>query len=161
MRIKKTCFSTMICDLWGKEGYKEHIKVGDEFWYFFAENSEAFKVTRKYWNKIRITYIRSGCLFYVLPEAPDFKEDFCPVSCFMSSRFILSRLDPVKDLKGLIGDIDTDAARLRYCFDDEYTIVSNWPNEREVEIDEDELKRKFGDSPDYFLIKALEFCVKE
>lgn len=157
MRIKKTCFSTMISDLWGREGYKEHIKVGDEFWYFFTEKSEAFKVTHKYWNKIRITYIRSGCLFYVLPEAPEVKEDFCPVSCFMTSRFVLAELDPVRDLKDVIDDIDSESARIRYCFDDEHTVVSNWPNEKEAEIDEDELWRKFGGSPDYLLIKALEF----
>ena len=159
MKIRKNCFSTMLSDLWGRDGYKSHIKVGNEYWYFFAEDSDAFRATHKYWNKIRITYIRSGCLFYVLPDAPEVKEDFCPVSCFMTSRFVLAELDPIKDLGTLLTDINTEAAKIKYCFDDEYTIVKNWPNEKEIEIDEEELYKKFGGLSEYLLIKMLE--VKE
>ena len=156
MRIKKNCFSTMISDLYGRDNYKSHIKVGNEYWYFFTEKSDEYKATHKHWNKIRITYIRSGCLFYILPDIPEVKENFCPINCFMTSRFVLAELDPVKDLKGLLDNIDTEAAKLEYCFDDEHTIIRNWSNEKEVEIDEDELYTKFGDSTEYIMIKMLE-----
>ena len=156
MKIKKNCFSTMISDLYGMDNYESHIKIDDEYWYFFAENTEAYKATHKHWNKIRITYIRSGCLFYVLSDAPEVKEDFCPISCFMTSQFVLTELDPVKDLKGLLDNIDTEAAKLEYCFDDEHTIIKNWPNEMEVEVDDEELYNKYGDSVDYIMIKMLE-----
>ena len=156
MKIKKNCFSTMISDLYGMDNYKSHIKIGDEYWYFFVENTEAYKATHKYWNKIKITYIRSGCLFYILPDALEVKEDFCPIDCFMTSQFVLVELDPVKDLKGLLDNIDTEAAKLEYCFDDEHTIIKNWPNEKEVEIDDEELYNKYGDSVDYIMIKMLE-----
>jgi len=155
MKIKKNCFSTMISDLYGIDKYKSYIKVGNEYWYYFLGNTEEYEATHKYWNKIRITYIRSGCLFYILPDAPEVKENFCPIDCFMTSRFVLAELDPVKDLKGLLDD-DIEAAKLKYCFNDEHTIIKNWPNEKEIEIDEDELYTKFGDSVDFIMIKMLE-----
>lgn len=156
MKIKKILFSTMIKDLYGKDKYKSYIKVGNEYWYFFDEKAEAYKATQRYWNKIKITYIRSGCLFYILPDSPEVKEDFCPISCFMTSQFVLAELDPIKDLKGLIKDIDTEAAKIKYCFDNEHTIVKNWPNERETEISEEELNNKYGNSEQYIMIKVLE-----
>lgn len=156
MKIKKRCLSTMISNLYGIDKYKSYIKVENEYWYYFLENTEEYEATHKYWNKIRITYIRSGCLFYILPDAPEVKENFCPINCFMTSRFVLAELDPVKDLKDLLDDIDTEAAKLKYCFDDEHTIIKNWPNEKEIEIDEDELYTKFGDSVDFIMIKMLE-----
>lgn len=155
MKIKKNCFSTMISDLYGIDKYKSYIKVGNEYWYYFLGNTEEYEATHKYWNKIRITYIRSGCLFYILPDAPEVKENFCPIDCYMTSRFVLAELDPVKDLKGLLDD-DIEAAKLKYCFNDEHTIIKNWPNEKEIEIDEDELYTKFGDSVDFIMIKMLE-----
>lgn len=155
MKIKKNCFSTMLSELYGRDGYQSHIEVGKEYWYFFSEDYAIFKKTQKHWNKIKISYVRSGCLFYVFPDEPDIPEEFCPVSCFMTSRFILAELDPIKDLKGLIDDIDIDAAKIEYCFNDERTIVKNWPNEKEIEVDEDEIKEKFGDI-EYMMIKLLE-----
>lgn len=155
MKIKKTSFSTMISELWGRDGYQSNVKEGCEYWYFFPEDSDAFRATHQYWNKIRVTYVRSGCLFYILPDYPEVKEDFCPVSCFMTSRFVLAELDPIKDLGDLITDIDTEAAKIKYRFDDEYTVVKNWPNEREIEISDEELYNKFGDTTEYLLIKTM------
>jgi len=142
----------MISDLYGKDKYKSYIKVGNEYWYFFDAN--IYAVTQKHWNKIKITYIRSGCLFYILPDAPEVKEDFCPINCFMTSQFVLTELDPIKDLKDLIDDIDSEAAKIKYCFDDEHTVIKNWPNERETEISEEELS-KYGDS-EQIMIKMLQ-----
>lgn len=156
MKIKKNCFSTKISDLYGDDNYKSYIKVDNEYWYFFDSNTKVYKATQKHWNKIKITYIRSGCLFYVLPDAPEVNEEFCPINCFMTSQFVLAELDPIKDLKDLLGDIDTEAAKIKYCFDDEHTIIKNWPNERETEISEDYLYNKYGNSTQYIMIKMLE-----
>lgn len=160
MKIKKVCFSTQLSELYGRGGYQSHIEVGKEYWYFFGEDSDIFRETQKHWNKIRITYVRSGCMFYVFPDSPNVKEEFCPVSCFMASQFIIAELDPIKDLGDLIKDIDTDAAKVMYCFNDDRTIVKNWPNEKIVEADEEELFKKFGHTPDWLLIKAMEWKVK-
>ena len=154
MKIKKCRFSTVISDLYGKDNYQKHIKKGKEYWYFFEEGTDIYKATHKHWNKLRITYIRSGCLFYDFPEVPEVKEDFCPINCFMTSTFVLSEIDPIKDLKKVLGNIE--AAKIQYCFDDEHTIVKNWPNEKEIEVDEDEIFEKFGNSAEYIFIKALE-----
>lgn len=156
MKIKKIFFSTCLSDLYGRDGYQSHIKVGDEYWYYFTENTEVYKVSHKNWNKLRISYIRSGCLFYIFPEFPDISEEFCPISCFMTSKFILAELDPIKDLEGLMSDIDTESGKIRYCFDDEHTIIKNWPNEKVIDIDDEEVYEKFGNSSDYLLIKMLE-----
>ena len=156
MKIKKVCFSTQLSELYGRDGYQSHIEVGKEYWYFFDEDSDIFRETHKHWNKIKITYIRSGCLFYAFPDNPNVKEEFCPVSCFKASTFVLADLDPVKDLSDLITDINTDAAKVMYCFDDEHTVVRNWPNERTVEVDENELLEKFGHTEQWMFIKAME-----
>ena len=37
----------------------------------------------------------------------------------------------------MLGDLKS--AKIKYCFNDEHTIVNNWSNEKETEIDEDEL----------------------
>jgi len=146
----------MLSELYGRDKYQSHIKVGDEYWYFFTGNSEVYKTTGEHWHKIKITYIRSGCLFYILPEHPEVKEDYCPICCFMTSRFILAELSPTKDLKELFTDIDTESAKYRYCFDDEFTVVKDWPNEKEIEVDEKDLFEKFGETSEYLLIKMLE-----
>jgi hypothetical protein len=161
MKIKKVQFSTVISDLWGRDGYQSHIEVGREYWYYFGENTQAYKLTHKHWNKLKITYVRSGCLFFTLPDAPDFEEEFCPIKCFMTSQFVLAEIDPIKDIGlDMLGNLE--AAKIKYCFNDEHTIVNNWSNEKEIEIDEDELFNKFGKSEDtnmlaeYLYIKALE-----
>lgn len=155
MKIKKLCFSTMVSDLWGRDGYQSHIELGREYWYYFAENTDTYRITNKHWNKLKITYIRSGCLFYIIPEYPEIKEDFCPVSCFMSTQFILAEIDPIKDMGvNMLGNID--AAKIKYCFNDEHTVVKNWPNEKESEINDDELYNKFSNSAEFIFIKALE-----
>ena len=154
MKIKKTCFSTVLSDLYGRDGYQSHIELGREYWYYFDEKTQAFKLTHKYWNKIKITYIRSGCLFFILPDVPEFKEEFFPINCYMASILILAEIDPIKDIgKELLGNID--AAKIKYCFNTEHTIVKNWPNEKEIEVDEEEIYKQFS-TEEYILIKMLE-----
>lgn len=156
MKIKKICFSTQLSELYGRDNYQSHIEVGKEYWYFFGEDSNIFRETKQHWNKLKVTYMRSGCLFYVFPDYPSIKEEFCPVSCFMASQFILAELDPLKDLSDLITDIDTEVAKIVYCFNDEHTVVKNWPNEKTLEADDNELFEKFGKTTDWLLIKTLE-----
>lgn len=142
MKLKKVCFSTQLSELYGRDGYQPHIKEGQEYWYFFPDDTEIFRETHEHWNKIRISYVRSGCLFYIFPEHPNVPEEFCPVSCIMASQFIMAELDPVKDLKDIMKDIDTDSAREMYCFDDKRTTVKNWPNEKEADINADDVPSK-------------------
>ena len=79
--------------------------------------------TVKHWNMLKVSYVRSGCLFYFFPDHPDVKEQFCPVNCFMASQFIVAELDPVKDLADKMPFFNAEAspdknfARKIYCFD--------------------------------------------
>jgi hypothetical protein len=138
MKIKKKCFSTMLKDLYGRDSYQSHIEVGKEYWYYFDSNTDIFKTTGNCWNKLRVTYIRSGCVFYDFPDAPNVHEDFCALNCVMTSQFVLAEIDPTVDLDNMDSDTIT---KLTYYFDDEHTLVRNWPNEREIEISEEELNK--------------------
>lgn len=155
MKIKKTCFSTMVSDLWGRNNYQSHIELGREYWWKFPWNSEIYEKTGQDWHKLKITYLRSGCMFYILTDAPEIEEQFCAINSFFGASLILADIDPIKDLgEDKLGDIET--AKIKYCFNTDHTIVKKWPNEREIEINEDELYNKFGTSIEYIFIKALE-----
>ena len=154
MKIKKTRFSTMISDLYGRDSYQKYLVVGKEYWWDFPEDSDVYRKTNKHWHKIKITYLRSGCMFYILDDVPELGEMFCSINCFLASTLILAEIDPIKDLGETLGDIE--AAKFKYCFNDEHTIVKNWPNEREIEIDDEEIYQKFRNSNEYILIKLLE-----
>lgn len=130
MKFKKICLSTQLSDLYGRDSYQSHVKEGKEYWNFFSRDSEISEG----WYKIKITYIRSGCMFYTFSDYPEIKERFCPLSCFFTSVLVLTDIDPVKDLNNFGGDLDKKI----YCFDTEHTIVHNWPNENEIDIDESE-----------------------
>lgn len=153
MKIKKTLFSTMLSDLYGRDKYQPYIVVGREYWWCYPSDHEVSQLTHKNWNKIKVTYIRSRCMFYVLSDLEDSPEFFCSVDSFFASSLTLAEIDPIEDLGDTLGNIE--AAKLKYCFDDEYTVVKNWPNEREIEIDEDEYYQKL-DPEEYLYIKMLE-----
>ena len=40
MKIKKTCFSTMLSDLYGRDDYQSHIELGREYWWNWPEDSD-------------------------------------------------------------------------------------------------------------------------
>ena len=134
MKVKRTTLSTRILDLYGRDEYHLHIEVNREYWYYFAGEN---KISDKYgpgWYKLKVTYIRSGCMFYTLPDYPDIEEDFCSIRSFMASVFELAEIDPIKDLK-----INEDNSYLKkYRFDDTRTIVKNWDNSEYMEINDDE-----------------------
>ena len=86
MKFKKIRLSTQLSDLYGRDGYQSHIEEGKEYWGFFSRDSEISEG----WYKIKITYIRSGCMFYIFSDSPEVEERFCPLSCFFTS--VLSRI---------------------------------------------------------------------
>lgn len=152
MKINKTCFSTMLSDLYGRDDYQSHIELGREYWWCWPTNSDIYRKTGKCWHKIKVTYIRSGCMFYLLDDAPELGEFFCPIECILASTLIYAEIDPIKDLGDKLGDIE--AAKIKYCFNTEHTIVKNWPNEKEIEVDEDDLYNNLGASFEYLEIMA-------
>ena len=141
MRFKKVCLSTKLSDLYGRDNYQSHIELDREYWCFFEEGTEIYKKTGKYWNKIRISYLRSGIVFYVFPDVPEIAEGYFPVSCYMASALVFAEIDPCKDLENFTeeeyGAGVADVQNI-YCFDDEHTIVKNWNNEKIVEIGDDD-----------------------
>lgn len=129
MRFKKICLSTQLDKLYGKDNYQSHIKVGKEYWWCFFDEKD---VTPG-WHKIRITYLRSGIVFYVMTDMPEVPERNFAVGSLMAATLVPAELDPTRDLaEELKGFKDQ---RL-YYFDPTYTIVSNWSNEDEIEVDE-------------------------
>ncbi len=152
-KITKKCFSTVVSDLWGRDNYQEHIVVGREFWWCYPSAHDIAILARRNWVKIKVTYIRSGCMFYICPDFPYIDEQFCAIDSVFASTLILAEIDPIKDLGDKLGDIE--AAKLKYCFNTDHTVVHNWPNEREIEIDENKYYSKI--SPiDYIELLYLE-----
>lgn len=131
MKFKKQCLSTELSDLYGRNGYQSHIKVGREYWHYCLpqEDSQLYG-----WHKIRITYIRSNCAFYVFSDVPEIPEQYFPIRCFMASKLVYADINPIIDLENFGTELD----KKMYRFDDERTIVYNWPNEEEIELDENE-----------------------
>lgn len=129
--------STKLSDLYGRDNYHSHIEEGREYWYYFAGENK--KISEKYgsgWYKLKVTYIRSGCMFYIFPDYPDIEEDFCPTRCFMASVFEFAEIDPIKDI---IKDDKDNGYIKKYRFDDTRTVVKNWDNSEYLEINENEL----------------------
>lgn len=141
MKYKKMQFSTQLSELYGRDNYESHIEVGREYWYFWGTDSDVYKHTKQTWNKIKITYIRSGVVFYVLSDFPDYPEDFFPFKCYMASALVYAQIDPMKDVPWSKFDIERGKEYIekRYCFDDERTVVMNWDNSKEVELNDDEM----------------------
>jgi hypothetical protein len=137
MKIKKSTMSTRLRDIYGDrtDDYAKYITVGREFWYYFTDY-EITHITNSSWCKIHITYVRSGAAFYVFSDFPEIPERYFPVSSFMASILIYADIDPEKDIE-FLGNMKN--AKLKYRFDDERTVVHNWPNEKEVEVDESEI----------------------
>lgn len=132
MKIKRTTFSTILYDLY-KDDYQSHIEVDREYWYYFVTGNEIADKYGSGFYKIKITYIRSGCLFYVFSDYEDIAERFCPIDCFMTSRFEFAEINPIEDLKDII-DLNTESNQLLYRFNDTRTIVKNWDNAEYVDV---------------------------
>ena len=96
MRIKRITLSTRLSDLYGKDNYHSHIEEGREYWYYFSGEN---KISEKYgngWYKIKVTYIRSGCMFYIFPaEVPKLRSFLfmnCPLQagCYGNLSFVIT-----------------------------------------------------------------------
>lgn len=133
MQIKRTILSTRLLDLYGRDEYHLHIELNREYWYYFAGEN---KISNKYgpgWYKLKVTYIRSGCMFYIFPDYPDIEEDFCSIRSFMASVFEFAEIDPIKDLKSM------EILHLKkYRFDTTRTVVKNWDNSEYMEVSDDD-----------------------
>lgn len=121
-QLKKTTLSTKLCDLYDKDEYHLHIEVDREYWYYFTTESNIAKKYGSGWYKIKVTYIRSGCIFYIFSDYEDMDEEFCPLRCFMTSQFEFAEMNPKKDL-----DIEGDSFS-KYRFDDVRTTIIDWDN---------------------------------
>jgi hypothetical protein len=132
MKFKKICFSTRLSDLYGRDDYQSHIEEGKEYWYYFTREDGI----QEGWYKITVTYIRSGCMFYRIVGHPEIEERFCATSCFLASTLIPAELDPTKDMGDKLDD--SELTKKMYRFDDERTVIRNWPNEETVEIDDND-----------------------
>jgi hypothetical protein len=140
MKFKKICLSTQLDKLYGKDNYQSHIKVGKEYWWCFFDEKD---VTPG-WHKIKITYLRSGIAFYVVTDVPEYAERSFALGSLMAATLVPAELDPIRDLTEEFKD--SSMARKLYYFDPTYTVVSNWSNEDEIEIEETD------ESYPYFLI---------
>lgn len=159
MKYKKTRYSTVLEDLYGKEDYKKHLEVGREYWWHWPGSSDVFEHTHEHWTKIKITFERSGVYFYVLPDYPDFTEHFFPVDCFLASHLQYAEIDPMKDLDWRGYEKMTKKyLEKRFCFADEKTIVLNWDNSPTSVLEDDEIDafaflhgEKFNSNLDEFI----------
>lgn len=121
-QLKKITLSTKLWDLYDKDEYHLHIEVDREYWYYFTTESNIAKKYGSGWYKIKVTYIRSGCMFYTFSDYEDMDEEFCPLRCFMTSQFEFAEINPKKDL-----DIEGDSFS-KYRFDDVRTTIIDWDN---------------------------------
>jgi len=155
MKIKKTKFSTVISDLYGRDEYEKALKVGREYWWNWPGDSTIGKLYGNGWYKIRITYIRSHCMFYVFSDYPNVPEQFCGFNCFLASSLELADLNPIMDLP-FISKKGIEISQKLYCFDDTRTIIHNWDNSKECEVDEDKILNEYPE--EYIYVKFKEIC---
>ena len=118
-RVKKYNVSTRLEGLFGKN-YKEHIQVGKKFWWFFDGNSQVFKLTNQHWNKLEITYIRAGVVFYAVENITG--EFHFEIDSIMAMQLEPEILDPQKDLGATIDHLEM------FYFNSERTQVINFEN---------------------------------
>jgi hypothetical protein len=118
-RVKKYNVTTRLEGLFGKN-YKEHIQVGKKFWWFFDGNSQVFKLTNQHWNKLEITYIRAGVVFYAVENVTG--EFHFEIDSIMAMQLEPEILDPQKDLGDTIEHLEM------FYFNSERTQIINFEN---------------------------------
>ena len=118
-KVKKYNVTTRLEGLFGKN-YKEHIQVGKKFWWFFDGNSQVFKLTQQHWNKLEITYIRAGVVFYTIEHIDD--EYHFEIDSIMAMQLEPEFLDPQKDLGSTVEYLE------KFYFNSERTQIINFEN---------------------------------
>ena len=118
-RVKKYKVYTRLEILFGKK-YKDHIIVGKKFWSFFDCNTQIFKLTQQHWNKLEVTYIRSGVVFYSIENITG--EFHFDIDSIMAMQLEPEFLDPKKDLRSTIDNLE------KFYFKSEKTQIINFKN---------------------------------
>lgn len=118
-KVKKYSVSTKLESLFGKN-YKEHIRVGKKFWWFFDCNTQVFKLSQQHWNKLEVTYIRAGVVFYTIENIDG--EFHFEIDSIMAMGLEPEFLDPQKDLGSTIKHLEM------FYFNSERTQIINFEN---------------------------------
>ena len=116
---RKFHVSTQLASLFG-EKYADHILVGKKYWWFFDDTSEVYRKTNTHWNKLEITYIRSGIVFYTVENIEE--EYHFQIGSIMSEGLEPEFLDPIKELGETVDNLDN------LYFNSERTQVINFEN---------------------------------
>lgn len=143
MKMDKICLSTVMKDLYGKNFYYLYFKVNKEYWMYCDSTMTIGHLYGSGYYKIRITYLRSGCMFYIFSDYPDIPEEYCSTQCYLASTLIIAELNPRKDLSQKFND-------KVYYFDDKLTVVEDWDNSHTVDPNQIESL----DIQDYLLLKV-------
>ena len=123
---RKKLILTDLISLFGELYYKDHLYVGRELWLKTDVGTPEYSVTHKEWNKIVITYIRTGVIFYSIVGHPE-QEFYALIGSMKVMKMKVAELDPYKE-------IDTTVFTLRQVrFDDTLTKIVNFDNS-DVEI---------------------------
>lgn len=123
---RKKIVLTDLISLFGELYYKDHLYVGRELWLKTDVGTPEYNVTHKEWNKIVITYIRTGVMFYSIVGHPE-HEFYGLMGSMKVLKMKVAELDPYKE-------IDTTVFTLRQVrFDDTLTKIVNFDNS-DVEI---------------------------
>ena len=126
MLQKKKIVGTDLISLFGELFYKDHLYVGRELWLKTDIGTPEYEVTHEEWNKIVITYIRTGVMFYTIVGHPE-QEFYALIGSMKVMKMKVAELDPYKEL-------DTTVFILRQVrFDDKFTSIINFDNS-DVEI---------------------------
>lgn len=137
-KYKKTSLSTTLVDLYGRDKYQPHIEIDREYWWCWPTDSDVYRYTHQTWNRIKITYKRSGACFYILTEFPEYPEQYFSDHSFISETLEYAQLDPMKDVF-INEDKPKEYLEKRYRFYDARTEVLNWDNSKEAELDDNEI----------------------
>lgn len=123
---RKKIILTDLISLFGELYYKDHLYVGRELWLKTDVGTPEYSVTHKEWNKIVITCIRTGVMFYSIVGHPE-HEFYGLMGSMKVLKMKVAELDPYKE-------IDTTVFTLRQVrFDDTLTKIVNFDNS-DVEI---------------------------
>ena len=95
--------------------------VGRELWLKTEIGYTEYEVTHEEWNKIVITYIRTGVMFYTIVGHPE-QEFYALMGSMKVMKMKVVELDPVKEVDTSVFDLE------RVRFDDKITKIINFDN---------------------------------
>ena len=121
--MKPKTLSTKMKDLYGVNEYHNHINVGDEFW---TDADFIQELTNRKWNKIHVTYVRSGAMFFTIEDS-DVPEQYMGTKSFVAAVMIKAKINPYMEFPDR-EDINN------YRFDDRFTKVINFDNREDKEV---------------------------